>query len=168
MIISNRASAINSNPQFGLIIENEESKDFFQWKISGITKLNLSFESTKDIIRVPLMDTIVKFIIQDNFCNLFVMQAREIESYLRDQNDISAFPIAVDTIFDQLLVKLTRSYFHYIDQNFLKDASFIEKNAYWTKLFKTFLGVEFVIFEKSSLYFLNKRSESIVSFDISE
>jgi hypothetical protein len=168
MIISNRASLAGTNPKYGNIVEKMENSLFYQWKISGMTELILSFESTPDIMRVALLDTMASFLRQENYKNLFTINAREIENYLRDQNDIPAFAITIDVIFDQLLVELTRTYFHFIAQKILINATVIERNAFWTNHFKTFLGVEFVLYDKSSLYFLNKRSESIVSFDISE
>jgi hypothetical protein len=169
MTISNRAKAIINAPQFGLIQLDLHRPDFFQWKFSSDKKLTVSYETSSDLLRIPLMETIAYFLNSQMMSNLFTLSYREVENYLRDQNDIAALNVNdVEKIYDQLLQKLIAGFFNYHQKTFLSSSSFIEENHFWMQIFLPLEDVEFVLKEKTTLYFFNKRSDSIVSFAISE
>lgn len=165
MIISSRARALIQSPQYGKVFPDKTSA-FYQWKISSDKKLTVSYEATIDTVRIPLMETISLFINHKELNNLFTLEFREVENFLRDQNDTPAFSSNVEDIYRDLLSALTFSFFKFQQISMQLPQSFIDENHFWMQVFKPLLGVEFVLKNQDTLYFFNKRSDSIVSFVI--
>lgn len=165
MIISKRAHALTQSPQFGQVLPDKGSA-FCQWKFTADKKLTVVYEATSDDIRIPLMDTISFFLNQKELSNLFILEFREVENFLRDQNDTPAFSSNVEDIYHRLFSDLISSFFKYQQKSALLAQSFIDENHFWMQVFKPLLGVEFVLKDQDALYFFNKRSDSIVSFVI--
>jgi hypothetical protein len=93
---------------------------------------------------------------------------REIESFLRDQNDSSAFPQNSEKIYDQLIYDLTALYFIYRHCESLYPKTFVGENRFWLHLLAPFESIEFILKDKDTLYFLNKGTGRVVSFVISD
>jgi hypothetical protein len=171
MILSKRAEALLNNPQYGKLV-HDPLADVFKWKLSHDKKLTLSFESSLDYFRIPLMDAFCILTNQNESKNLFILEFREVENYLRDTNENPAF------LGDTFLIQEEK--FQFLKRNLvsvlLRDlklaldtqSSFASKNRFWLNKFEFFDGVEFVFIKQETLYFYNKRSDSIVSFNISE
>ena len=165
MIISNRAQALIQSPQYGKVFP-DKTASFYQWKFASDKKLTVSYEVSLDPVRIPLMDTISLFLNQKELCNLFTLEFREVESFLRDQNDTPAFSSNVEDIFHKLLADLTSSFFKYQQKLAQFPLNFVDENHFWMEVFRPLLGVEYVLKDQDALYFFNKRSDSIVSFAI--
>jgi hypothetical protein len=168
MSTSQRVKTILESPQFGKILPGMDTS-LFKWNISHDKKLTVSYESTQHPIRIPLMETISLMLNQAEMSNLFTLNLREIENFLRDKNDTPAFLEAdIAELYDHLVSQLITVFFDYHQKFCLSTRSFAEENHFWMDLFESLDGVDFVIKEKSALYFFNKRSDSIVSFTFSE
>jgi hypothetical protein len=168
MKISNRANDILESPLWGKILQ-DRNDNYYQWQFSNDKKLTVSYISTLDEIRIPLMDTIALMLNEAHFANLFLINQREVENFLRDQNDIPAFQdTSIELLFENIMRELTSALFKYHYSHSEIPLSFIGKNQFWNDFFQIFRGVEFVKAENTNLYFFNQRSDSIVSFNISE
>ena len=171
MMLSKRALALLNTPQYGKILDDQPAQAY-QWHFTNDKKLTLSFESSYHQMRIPLMDAISALLNSGDLKNLFILNFREVENFLRDQNDRPAFEGAeiaeIEKIFDLIYVDLTKEFFKYHHTCLPKTATFTEKNHFWLQSFASLQSVEFVLFEQEWLYFYDKRSDSIVSFNISE
>lgn len=165
MNISSRAQALIQSPRYGKV-SPDKIPGFYQWKFAADKKMTLSYEVGLDTARIPLMDTISLFLNQKELCNLFTLEFREVENFLRDQNDTPAFSSNVEDVYNNLLSDLTSSFFKYQKKSMQLPQSFIGENHFWMQVFRPLLGVEYVLKDQDALYFFNKRSDSIVSFAI--
>ncbi len=166
--MSTRIEILLNTPQYGKILPAVEGESFC-WKLTSDKNLTVSYESTFNRTRIAIMETIALMLNKRNLSNLFTLTYRELESYLRDQNDIPAFedPDA-EIIFDQILSNLQSLFFNFYQSAISGAVSVIQENQYWMDVFSILEGIEFVLIEKRTLYFFKNRSDGIVSFLFSE
>jgi hypothetical protein len=167
MILSKRAIKISQNPLYGSVIKGV-SLSFSQWKILADKKLTVSFEASEKATSIVLMDAIAILVNAKSLSNLFTLTYREVENFLRDENENPALDSSLEPDFDHLMMKLITQYLHYQQMEVFKKETFIEENIFWMGLFSSLEGVEFILKEKKILYFLNHRTDNVVSFVISE
>ena len=166
--MSTRIEILLNSPLYGNILPAVEG-EYFCWNLTNDKKLTVSYESTFNRTRIAIMETIALMLNKRNLSNLFTLTYRELESYLRDQNDIPAFddPDA-EVIFDQILSNLQSLFFNFYQSAISGAVSVIQENQYWMDVFSILEGMEFVLAEKRTLYFYKNRSDGIVSFLFSE